>query len=502
MFHEEHIWKLKLVGSCMEACNKNDNFKREARKQIIALFFIKASSATAFAVFYSGLSIFLTQKHFYTKEHAALITSLFLSFNYFLPLIGGLIANKIVTYKKLFFIGTLASFSGCFLLAFSKYLFLGLALFLMNSLVTNVCLNMFLTQLFTVEQKSERRVAFMWNYVGSNLGFMMGFLLTGFSTIANNFSYLFVVMGILVFLASILNLIFIKEPNLKDLLNKGSWYQLVNTFSLIVILVISISLIFANAIKVSGYIIFLSFMVSVFIIKYAFEKTREQERIKVIKFVGFSGLSIIFWTMYMLTPIAIMQLIANDVDRNFHGFVLAPQWFVNIDSAVILLITPLLTYIIKKNSKASSLSYFSYSLIFVISGFIALLMGLNFSVGYSKIPLFFIISYLVLLTMGEIFISPTGNALIGELIPESLRGLMTGSWSMNIGIGGLLSGCIANKFILPYINSNGLSKHSSVELQGILMVLISALALFVFITMCIHTRKLKMIKNKFSFSIK
>ena len=82
-----------------------------------------------------------------------------------------------------------------------------------------------------------------------------------------------------------------------------------------------------------------------------------------------------------------------------------------------------------------------------------------------------ILGYLILLTVGEIFISPIGNSLIGEIIPESMRGLMTGAWSMNIGIGGLLASVIANRFIMPYVDKNGLVGSNLVQFQNIIIII-------------------------------
>ena len=47
--------------------------------QITAIFFIQASSSAAFAVFFSGLSLYLTQQEYFTKEAATVITGVFLS---------------------------------------------------------------------------------------------------------------------------------------------------------------------------------------------------------------------------------------------------------------------------------------------------------------------------------------------------------------------------------------------------------------------------------------
>ena len=159
--------------------------------QIVAIFFIEISSAAAFAVFFSGLSLYLTQKEVHSEYSATLITGLFLSLNYFLPLVGGSIANYLISCKKLYCLGTALSLFGCIILALGNNLYLGLSLFLMSSLVTNVCLKMFITELFDESQVKQRIAAFMWSYVGMNAGFLLGYFISGYSTNHNSYTYLF-----------------------------------------------------------------------------------------------------------------------------------------------------------------------------------------------------------------------------------------------------------------------------------------------------------------------
>ena len=183
-------------------------------KKLIAIFFIQASSASAFAVFYSGLSLYLTKSQNLTSHVATLITGMFLSLNYFLPLIGGLMATHLISYKKLYCLGSSLGFIGCLVLSNKINLYLGLALFLMASLVTNVCLNMFITQMFDSSQVNQRRVAFIWNYIGMNLGFLIGYFLTGLHSISSNYSGIFNIIAIPLCASIILALLFLKEEKI------------------------------------------------------------------------------------------------------------------------------------------------------------------------------------------------------------------------------------------------------------------------------------------------
>jgi POT family proton-dependent oligopeptide transporter len=458
------------------------SFNKNIIGQITAIFFIEASSAAAFAVFFSGLSLYLTQKELYSKEAAAVITGLFLSFNYFLQLVGGMIANRIITYKKLYCLGSVVSVAGCLLLAYGINLKVGLALFLMSSLVTNVCLRMFITRLFHDDQVSERRIAFIWNYVGMNLGFLIGGFLSGYYTILNSYSHLFITMSILTVLSVLLTFAFIENNYSDHLVRKSNAYQLGLSSLIMLGLVMFIFALFSYPETAQKYLTILSVVLLGGLIHYGYTKSGSTEKKKFLKFSFYSVLAIAFWTVYMLTPTAFMQIIDNDVDQTILGFTIAPQWLVNMDAIVILTICPLFAYLLNRqnNKKTKSLrtgSYFIFSFLFTTTAFVILLVGLYASVNHGKLPILGMLGYLVFLTFGEIFISPIGDSLVGELIPLSMRDLMTGASSINIGIGGLLASLIANNYILPYVDKKGLVGTNLIQFQSIILVVSCSLAL-------------------------
>lgn len=459
--------------------------------QITSIFFIQASSAAAFAVFFSGLSLYLTQQAHYTKENAAAVTGLFLSLNYFLQLIGGIIANRTITYKRFYGVGSAISAIGCLLLANGINLNVGLSLCLMSSLVTNVCLNMFITSLFTQDQIAERRIAFIWNYIGMNLGFLIGTFLTGYYTIQNNYIHLYGIMSILTSISLTLTLIFIKFENQRDI-KKPAILQYGITIAIMLSLSAIIFVLLSHASIAQKYMTITLLIILAYLISHVFKKDASTKK-HIIPYALYSIMSITFWAIYMLTPTAFMQFIENDVQNKILNFTIAPQWIVNIDSIVILILAPCLAVLLKKNKNNNqkplhTTSYFTLAFTFVTFAFFILLLGLSLVVDQGKLPIWVVLGYLILLTTGEIFISPIGNSLIGELIPDSLRGLMTGAWSINIGVGSLFASIIANKLILPAVDKHGLIVSNLVQLKNIVSFIFIMLALIVSILWVISTK--------------
>lgn len=314
-----------------------------------------------------------------------------------------------------------------------------------------------------------------------NIGFLIGGFLAGYYAIINSYSHLFIIMSILTILSVILTLAFI-DNNQSDLALKKSTASQVGVSSLIMIgLVIFIVSLFTYPEIAQKYLTILSIVLLGALIYYGYKKSGLLEKKKFLQFSFYSVLAIVFWTVYMLTPTAFMQVIDNDVKQTIFGITIAPQWLVNIDTIVILTMAPLLAYFINRQNRKKSkflgtTSYFIWAFLFTTVAFLILFVGLYASVDHGKLPIIAMLGYLIFLTFGEIFLSPIAHSLVGELVPASMRDLMTGASSINIGIGGLLASLIANKLILPHVDKNGLVGANLLQFQNIIIVISLILA--------------------------
>ena len=69
-------------------------------------------------------------------------------------------------------------------------LYWGMALFLTGSGLNVTCVNMMLTQRFAPED-NRREAAFLWNYAGMNVGFFIGFTVSGVFQLSEDYPSLF-----------------------------------------------------------------------------------------------------------------------------------------------------------------------------------------------------------------------------------------------------------------------------------------------------------------------
>jgi POT family proton-dependent oligopeptide transporter len=135
--------------------------------------------------------------------------------------------------------------------------------------------------------------------------------------------------------------------------------------------------------------------------------------------------------------------IERNVDRHLLGMIIAPQWVQNINTIVIILGGPLLsvlfTHMRERGMSISIPFQFSLALLLIGSAFAILPVGISFANAEGYVNFNWILASYILQSAGELFISPIGYAMVGQLAPLHLRGLMMGMWMMITGIAAISS---------------------------------------------------------------
>ena len=176
--------------------------------------------------------------------------------------------------------------------------------------------------------------------------------------------------------------------------------------------------------------------------------TRDEKRRSGVIFVLFV-FAAIFWAAFEQAPTS-LQLFANDfTDRNLFGFEIPATWFQSVNSAFIILFSPLFAalwiLLAKRNIDLSSPAKFAMGLALAGVGFLVMVFAANRVVasGGSVLvsPWWLIISYLFQ-TLGELFLSPVGLSSMTKLAPRRYVGQMMGIWFLATSVGNLVAGLV------------------------------------------------------------
>jgi len=163
----------------------------------VALFFMQVVSTLSFSVLYSTLVLYIKGKLGLPVSTANSIMGVFIAFNFALHLLGGFWGGRFLSNRSLFCIGMIAQVVGCILLSVGDltFLYYGLAAFLTGSGLNVTCLNCMITQRFAPND-TRRETAFLWNYAGMNIGFFIGFTLSGVFQLTQNYQRLFLLSSL------------------------------------------------------------------------------------------------------------------------------------------------------------------------------------------------------------------------------------------------------------------------------------------------------------------
>lgn len=426
-----------------------DKYRKYMPGGVAALFLVQIFATLGFSILYSTLILYATEGLKMNDLWAASLTGSFVALNFFLHLLGGYIGGRFLSYRNLFMIGMGLQLCGCLLISVPtvNYLLWGLALFLAGSGLNVTCINCMVTQLFQPEDK-RREAAFLWNYSGMNIGFFIGFSLSGYLHLQGGYHKLFLLSSLGNFFA--FAILLFNWQILKDrqtifsaLSHKQKNRERLIGISIIIGLIFLLRALLDYTTLCNQLILVLGVMTFLLMLSLSFKQESEEARNKIWAFIILCFSSLMFWALYQLAPMGLSLFIERNVDRHYLGFIIAPQWVQNINTIVIILGGPFLSVVFSRmRERGFNINIplqFSVALFLIGIAFAILPLGIYFADSTGHVNFNWIIVSFLLQSIGELCISPIGYAMIGQLAPIKLRGIMMGIWLMNIGIAAILS---------------------------------------------------------------
>lgn len=426
-------------------------------KGIISLYLIQMFSTFSFAVLYSSLSLYITNQLGLSSHLSNSIVGLFLAFNFVLHLFGGLIGGNWLSNRSLFLFTTILQTFGILCLIFpeSTSLYLGLSLFLIGCGLNTTCYNTILTQRFS-SCDPRRDKAFFISYSTMNIGFWAGFICSGFYDASNHYEAIFyacIATNIITSLLVIYCWKNINDINTTLTLTPAQKQKIkgVGGVLFVVLLIPVLNICFKLPDFSNGLVIAISILMFFVILFVRNSQKILADKQKLTAYLILTVTSIVFWMIYYTGPMGVTLFIKNNVDKQLLGFDIPTQWILNINSAVIIIGSPLLALLISKlQNKGYTFSVstqFIWAFLLLTVSFISLSCGIHFAneAGYTAFN--WIILHFVTQAIAELFIGPVGYAMIGRIAPSHLQGLLMGSWMLVSGVSASLSHYFSNSMI-------------------------------------------------------
>lgn len=433
---------------------KMNTIEQGMPKGIMSLYLIQMFSTFSFAVLYSSLSLYITKQLGLSSLFSNNIVGLFLAFNFVLHLFGGILGGSWLSNRLLFLSTTILQTIGIIFLIFPETtnLYLGLSLFLIGCGLNTTCYNTILTQRFSPEDP-RRDKAFFISYSTMNVGFWAGFILSGFYDSSNHYEKIFyasIATNLITALLTMYNWKNINDVDTKLTLMSSRKQKTKGIAGILFILVLIpiLSTCFNLPRFSNGLVVAISVLMFFIILSIGLNQKLAAYRQKITAYLILTVTSIVFWMIYYTGPMGITLFIKNNVDKQLLGFDVPTQWILNINSAVIIIGSPLLALLISKLHQrgytVSASTQFIWAFLFLALSFFCLSNGIFFAneTGYTSLN--WIILHTAIQAVAELFIGPVGYAMIGRIAPKHLQGLLMGTWMLVSGLSASLSHYFSN----------------------------------------------------------
>ena len=157
--------------------------------------------------------------------------------------------------------------------------------------------------------------------------------------------------------------------------------------------------------------------------------------------------SILFWMTYEQAGSS-LTLFADRLTRTtILGWTYPSSWFQSVPAIFVIIFAPIIGAVWQKLGarQPSSPGKFTIGLFFAGIAFVVIAFAATLTTGGRVSPAWLVLVYF-LQTIGELCLSPVGLSTVSKLSPARMLGLMMGVWFLSISIGSYIAGLTTRLF--------------------------------------------------------
>jgi len=440
------------------------NFSGKYPKQLWSLFFSEMWERFCFYGMRGMLTFFMVHELFFDEKAAQLQYGATQAFVYAFTFIGGLFADKILGFKKSLFWGGLLMITGSLILAIDprEFFFLGISFTVIGTGFFKPNISTMVGALY--KQDDVRRDAgFSLFYSGINLGALLGGYIcvaVGKGTlwtsivpadktwnVAFGFAAVVMAISLITFLFTRKNLGPIGDSPfaLKGLQGKP-WYDYAVYAGALACIPLIMTMV--SKTQYTDWFMYTIGPVVLLYLLYEMRKYSLGENKKLIAALIFMIFSILFWAFFEQSGGSLSIFAASNLDNKLLGFMtLDPNSVNNSANAFFVIALAWLAGLIwiglaKKKIEPNTVVKFGLAFIFLGLSFYILYATRFYAneLGITSLNVF-TFAYLVM-TLGELCLSPIGLSIMTKLSPAKLQGMMMGMWFLSTAYGQYVAGIL------------------------------------------------------------
>ncbi len=407
------------------------------------LFFAEAWERFSFYGMRALLVLYLTKSFLFSDNTAYLIYGSYTALVYTTPVIGGLLADRLLGFRKAVILGGILMALGHFAMAVQnlQVFYLALALLICGNGFFKPNISSIVGRLYAADDP-RRDSAFTIFYMGINLGALLAPLGCGYLGERYGWHWGFglagigMLLGLVVFMRAQPLLHGVADaPNREGKrklagLSDSAWVYL-GTFASVGLAwqLVQHGTLVGSLLSVFG----IGVLAAMLVFMFRLQDKIERDRLGVALLL--TVISIVFWAFFEQAGTSMSLFTDRNVNRTVFGHLIPASQFQSVNPVFILIFAPVFSalwlYLGRRKLEPSTPLKFGFGIVQLGLGFVALYFGALTSRATGVVPLFWLVLGYFLHSTGELCLSPIGLSMITKLSPKRVTGIMMGVWFLS-----------------------------------------------------------------------
>ncbi|HEY6559955.1 MAG TPA: peptide MFS transporter [Polyangiaceae bacterium] len=426
-------------------------------KGLVVLFFAEMWERFSFYGMRALLVFYMTRHFLFSDNAAYAVYGSYTALVYATPVIGGLIADRLLGLRKSVVLGGVLMALGHFAMAIEteQVFYFALALLICGNGFFKPNISTTVGRLYD-EGDPRRDSGFTIFYMGINLGAAAAPLLCGFIGETYGWKYGFglagvgMVFGLIVFLNGQKYLNHVAEPPDPERLRVKVLPGLSREHAVYVGSALA-ALVFWQLVQsgrlVGTLLTIFGIVVLAALLFYLFKKCEGVERDRLGVAMVLISFSMVFWAFFEQAGSSINLFTDRNVERTLFGMKIPASVFQSLNALFILMFGPLFgalwVKLARVGKEPSTPLKFGLGILQLGLGFGALYLGARSAAADGMVWIGWLVLGYMLHTTGELCLSPIGLSMITKLSPVRIGSMMMGTWFLASAFAQYIAGLIA-----------------------------------------------------------
>jgi POT family proton-dependent oligopeptide transporter len=447
---------MKENQTAAEQLNEIRNFKGKYPKQLWLLAMSEMWERFCFYGMRGMLTVFMVERLLMPKPDANLKYGAIQAFVYTMAFVGGLFADKILGFRKSIFWGGLLMIIGSFTIAFApeELFYIGTSISIVGTGFFKPNISSMVGTLYH-DGDVRRDAGFGLFYSGINIGALLGGILCIKMADLYSWNLAFSLAGI-VMMISLLIFVFTQRTlgpiglsPLKDKpgMTNGKRSMIEFFVYLGSLIVIPFILILIENSSYSDLFMYIVGPATLLYLLFEMIRSTPGERKKLVAALVFILFSIVFWAFFEQSGGSLSLFARYHLDHKLLGMTIDSNEVNNSSNSLfVIAFSPLLgllwIWLSKRGWEPNTVVKFGLGFLFLAAAFYVFFLMRMFSTpdGITSLNIF-TLAYLVI-TVGELCLSPIGLSIMTKLSPARLVGVMMGMWFLASAYGQYTAGIL------------------------------------------------------------